>query len=102
MQRRACHPAVLSRGKHHQKTAGVEIGGGKPPFGQVMGIVGQAPAVQVHRARAGVVDFDPVIEGTVLVAQRVRVVGHEFREDHRAGRMRHGPQRQSAQEQQRR
>ena len=76
--------AILARGEDHLERPGVEIGRGEPPLGQVLGIVGQIPALQVHAFGAGIVNLDPVLIRAVLIGQRVCVGGHEFGNDHLA------------------
>ena len=56
--------------------------GGKRPFGQVVEVVGQVPAVQGDRSGIRVVQFDPVGILQVIVLDDRVVVGHELADDH--------------------
>ena len=85
MQGRPRRAAVLVRGEDDQEPPGAQVGAGETPFGQVAGVVGQAPIEQVRCVGAGVIDLNPVAELAVFVSQCPRVVGHEFGDDERVG-----------------
>ena len=73
---------VFAGGKHQQKTAGLDLHGGKHPFGQVLGIVAQRPASQVDRGVARVVKLDPVRVVAIGILQVLVVDREEFADDH--------------------
>ena len=66
--------------------AGGQRGGGEDELSRIA-VVGEAPAGEVHRAGAAVVEFNPVrVEAVVRNAGNI--VGHDFVQDHAAGRRR--------------
>jgi hypothetical protein len=69
---------VLLGGKHDQVGIGPERHGRELPLGQVIGLIGQEPAVQVHGARSRVVDLDPIGFVPVLVIEPIVVDRHEL------------------------
>ena len=88
--------AVLAAGEDHEAGARGEGAGRKDPAAGHGRVVGQRPAAQVDRSRAGIVQLDPRRKVPVLVAGAVGVAaGHhggaaivreELRDDDRAGR----------------
>ena len=73
---------VFAGGKYQQKTACLDLHGGKHPLGQVLGIVGQRPASQVDRGVAGVVKLDPVRVVAIGILQVLVVDREEFADYH--------------------
>jgi len=71
--------ARQTRGEDDQVIARAEGAGGERPLTQVLGVVGQVPALQVDRRDGGVVDLDPVPVGVGIGRiPRLVVVGHEL------------------------
>ena len=81
MQLRAGQGAILAGSKDQQKSFGGQIHAGKPPLGQLSGIVGQRPVEEIYRGAAAVIDLDPIGRIAILVQQGLSVAGHEFGDD---------------------
>ena len=85
MQRLTQDGAVGPGREDDHETFGRKIGGREEPPRLPRRIIRERPAVQVHRAGAGVVYLDPVRVLAVFVGERFLVVRHELADDHLRG-----------------
>ena len=84
-------PAIHARAVHGQPAAGGQGHGGKLPALELLGLVGQRPAGEIHGAGRGIVDFNVIRAGPGLVHEEGAVVGHDLGDLQRAGLHRYGP-----------
>ena len=77
--------AIRAVGKYDQEALGGQVRAREKPAGLARGIVRERPSIQIHRARAGVVNLDPIGKLPVLVGESGLVVGHEFADIHLRG-----------------
>ena len=72
---------VFGGSEHHAVSAGGESRTRrKGPLRGQRGIVRQPPAAEIHRHGGRIVQLDPVAPRAVFIAQRVRVLRHDFRD----------------------
>ena len=85
VQRLAQHHAIRAIREYDQEAFGGQVRAREKPAVLVRGIVRERPSVQIHRARAAVVNLDPIGKQPVLVGESGLVVGHEFADIHLRG-----------------
>ena len=61
--------AILARGENHEVFARRDGARGERPQARVFRVIAQGPVGQVHRGRAAVVNFNPVLLFAILVSQ---------------------------------
>ncbi len=98
----ARHNAVLAGGKNHQPRVRCQVGSGKGPELQVERRIRHSPVGEIDRARAGILEFDPIRFVPILIPKAGEVGAQEFRDRNRILRKRrqahrHGCDRNKAQ-----
>ena len=78
MELRGWIPAIFTRRKDDEKASGFEGHRRQSPFRKLRLIIGEKPAIQVHRGIIGVVNLNPVREVAIFIRKTGSIIRHKL------------------------